>query len=829
MEQIQIKAPYNFVPLEEQAFYPKWANHISQDVPFKDGVSGSLEYTITAKTPIFVRNGQSKSAEDNFFSQTSDGRYFIPGTSIKGEIRNILEILSFGKMTQGQDSRFGIRDLSKSTDGDRYKDLIKNVFCGWLKKDGDYYILEDCGKPGRITPEEIDGHFHSDLKDFDLNLKLGTSSTGNSKEEDEKLRSAYKKYDLLKLITASGDNQSDWDKGHRLDGTFQFDAKDDFNMKFYTYSDQGEKGTLVLTGQPSARKIDRRGKWTGKYYEFIFFAPKNTTRVDGNVIEDFLTIHKNNYDFNHLWKDRLNFGEKIPVFFIKDDNGKVQAIGLAFMFRYPTANFIKGAIPASLQSSRRKDLAECMFGTESKALGALKGRVFFSPAFAEGQPQTLRPVATTLSSPKASFGPLYVKGGTWDDSNARIKGRKRYPVRNKVWDNEQGNDNTSCTFVPLKEGTIFKGTVRFHNLRMEEYGALLAALTFNGHNKCHHSIGEAKPLGYGKVKIDLINFNVANIVSGTAVQTEAALKSFTDMMVKFDPAWEKSASLKELFAMAEGIPSGRETDFQYLRMSTTQSDNEFKAVKDGGQNLPYFTSILRGQELSTTPFPSRTPKLASKLLAEITALDDTYLAIQNALDVIEDHLVKGELLEAGNLISKLDSAISERADLEKRLSESIQTKSELAENLYDDFTKSYRGLERDAALAKADQIINLYSDLMRLIPSEIKFVQRKQEVEKIITGPIGPIGLEEFFRDTALNSIAAFAGKLKKWLTSNSKSTLTEEESKKLGQIVKEKSVNLKSSDKKTWQDRRKWSPVENLIGKEMTDKAFDSAFKEKS
>ena len=52
-----IKAPYNFVPLENKAFYPSWANHISQDIPFEDGVSGSIEYTIEAKTPIFVRNG----------------------------------------------------------------------------------------------------------------------------------------------------------------------------------------------------------------------------------------------------------------------------------------------------------------------------------------------------------------------------------------------------------------------------------------------------------------------------------------------------------------------------------------------------------------------------------------------------------------------------------------------------------------------------------------------------------------------------------------------------------------------------------------------------
>ena len=37
-----IKAPYNFVPLEKTAFYPEWANHISQDIPFEDGVIRTL-------------------------------------------------------------------------------------------------------------------------------------------------------------------------------------------------------------------------------------------------------------------------------------------------------------------------------------------------------------------------------------------------------------------------------------------------------------------------------------------------------------------------------------------------------------------------------------------------------------------------------------------------------------------------------------------------------------------------------------------------------------------------------------------------------------------
>lgn len=93
-----IKAPYNFVPLPKDVFYPDWAEKISQDVPFKNQVSGSIEITVKAETPIFVRNGYAGNNKANSFSHTPDGKYFIPATTIKSCIRSVIEILSFGKM-----------------------------------------------------------------------------------------------------------------------------------------------------------------------------------------------------------------------------------------------------------------------------------------------------------------------------------------------------------------------------------------------------------------------------------------------------------------------------------------------------------------------------------------------------------------------------------------------------------------------------------------------------------------------------------------------------------------------------------------------------------
>ena len=112
-----IKAPFNFVPLADNVVFPEWADKISQDMPFSDGISGSFSVKIKALTPIYVRNGHiqdidKQSEEYKSFSKTPDGEYFIPATSIKGELRHLLEILSFSKMQRIDNKRYSIRDVN---------------------------------------------------------------------------------------------------------------------------------------------------------------------------------------------------------------------------------------------------------------------------------------------------------------------------------------------------------------------------------------------------------------------------------------------------------------------------------------------------------------------------------------------------------------------------------------------------------------------------------------------------------------------------------------------------------------------------------------------
>lgn len=100
-----IKSPYNFVPTNNEIFTNPSDSYdllqYCQDVPFKDAECGIIRGTIENISPLFIRNGHGQNTDDlysSYFESNNDKIYFIPATSIKGMLRNILEILSFAKM-----------------------------------------------------------------------------------------------------------------------------------------------------------------------------------------------------------------------------------------------------------------------------------------------------------------------------------------------------------------------------------------------------------------------------------------------------------------------------------------------------------------------------------------------------------------------------------------------------------------------------------------------------------------------------------------------------------------------------------------------------------
>jgi len=555
-----ITAPFNFIPLSEKVFFPPWAEDVSHDIPFEDGESGEIEITITAKSPIFIRDHEKREKFCNY-----NGTYFIPGSSIKGVVRSVLEIMSFAKFSKNHynDSTYAVRDLS-SAKNFYMQQMQKGVLCGWLRKTEDGYVIDNCGIAGRIKHEEIDKAFGIDF--------------ASHFQKDGFEKTSQFKYDIVggthKSITVSGPFYS------------QTNPKYD-KREFYQFDPNGKRGTLVLTGQPTPRK--NTGKMgDGKGFEFVFFDVKETLEVPKDVMEKFKFAYFDDRDTEPkespdwtFWKEKLHNGEKVPVFFQKSKK-TVLHFGLSMLYKLPYNYSVSHGVPiAHLKND--KDLAETIFGYVNKdSKDALKGRVFFSHAKAIDNAVELSPRSEILGTPRASYYPIYIRQNseiytTFMDEHFQIAGRKRYPVHkgSKVEKTtDTGNENVATTFQPLKEGVVFRGTIRYHNLKKVELGALLSALTFHNTPQTYHSIGLAKSLGYGKIEIAL-----------GGIEVQPYLEAFEMMMKTEIENWNESDQIRELLTMATEQNNKGNSMLRYMEL------DEFAKTKTNHDYLRLYSKL----------------------------------------------------------------------------------------------------------------------------------------------------------------------------------------------------------------------------------------------
>lgn len=378
-----IKAPFNFVPLAANVFYPDWAHLVSHDIPFKDSLSGTIHVTICAETPVFIRNGHVQGIEDNEFSyylENGKRRYFIPGSSVKGCIRNVLEIMSFGKMQP-------------------------------------------------ITNSHTDKNYKHSPQDL------------------EKMR--------------------------------------------------------------------------------------------------------------------------------QEDSASIQE-----------------------QDADSIDLAECIFGRVSKD-DSLCGRVQFSHFKCTNvvqMPDASKSFTIVLGTPNPAVLPLYVSQDgeryiDYDEKNKYpdeiLNGWKRYILRSGYWTKKPGKDNVTTTFKPLNKGTVFKGDIHYHNLKKEELGALLCALTWHNESDCFHQIGLAKPFGFGRVHVS-IDDDSTKKTSEYIPYFEQLMTPWIRKMFQDDNyTWRRNWVIKELFTLAKTIRRWDDKKFYYME------GKESKTAKKNHEYLYRLSKLLK--------------------------------------------------------------------------------------------------------------------------------------------------------------------------------------------------------------------------------------------
>lgn len=670
----KVFAPYNFVPLSEHVFEPEWGKLVCHDLPFKDGICGSFTIEIENETPLIpgglrrerpgVPGKESKKGENGYVVENwrLGDRDAIPGSSLKGMVRTVLEIAAFARiLPRMDDTRYSLRDLLEKRD---YVDQLTEDYgpkskAGWLTFDREKHqwkVLE-CN--------------FSHVRHKDLNAYYEKSFRQRAPEMWRRQTAKQKYYswrlDRLDLYFTPGpvSREGDWAVGRKISRASDLDP-----------ATGKTKGRLIFTGQPQDGFDPRSRQWRrgAKASEFIFYdkPAAKEFEVDSVLLKEFELIHgdpntgKPNEEWGY-WRPLLFKGERVPVFWLPPEtpveNRPIRAMGLAMMFRlanrHTTHDMVDKACPNHGLKDRRvkPDLAELLFGglrlamgggDDGKKLESLKGRVQISAAVAQGTPKRLEAKELCLLSPKPSFFPAYVEQAeatpgtdgclsvlgergrrfytnymtleTSEGKPPRLRGWKRYPVSTKVRSSnfprlkpgDPDNKAIRTEVCALEVGTRFQARVAVHNLKPEELGAVVWALTWGGQTEFRHALGMGRPLGYGMVRVTIspndqdLEWNDPNKTQTDILNV--CLKAFQSAMElwakknKIPGGWAQSEQIRSLLAMANpGVGDALAAKGELNTMAEPRFFQEAK--RSGSVLLPIVpASLPKPSTTSESPF-----------------------------------------------------------------------------------------------------------------------------------------------------------------------------------------------------------------------------------
>ncbi len=574
-----INAPYNFVPLNELVYTvkPEYTRAVSHDLPFKDGVSGTLEVEIETVTPVCAGNAQTPSDKDKRLAskvaplRLPSGEYAIAGSSLRGMLRSVVEVAAFGRMQRFDDRHLSLRDLAGPVKDQYRKRMVAT-------KSGGFQSLS---KPAWLEFRGIsEGWFlvPCDVARVSHELLYKVSAAHwRSFEKRSPARDKYRDWTKLNLDLQQQFDHTDYTKD---------DTSGSWGYRCSTLAEGSKNGTLVFTGQPGDYRLDDEArKKNKKKAEFIFFdeRPDAEMQVADEVIQAFKAVHDGSEDWSFLkkreYQDLIKADHfRVPVFYIEDEHGSPEAIGLAMMFRLPYKNTIGDAVHGGLPehaSHQNDDLANQMFGFLSdEPNGSLKSRVSIGTAVCDNQNLKLEEVKLILGNPNPSFYPAYLEQpaeknpersgklsaiaySTYESDRPRIRGWKRYPARPDVRPrclNEKDGEHMNTVLSLYPAGEVFKARIRLHNLRPEEAGALIWALDFGGDASLVHSLGMGKPYGYGQIRCR-IRFASLKSMDGSIPDPDELRHNFVETMESW--AVSKRMSMPDGWANSDRMKAFR--------------------------------------------------------------------------------------------------------------------------------------------------------------------------------------------------------------------------------------------------------------------------------
>lgn len=545
------RAPYNFVPISNQIIwrYGDASQMPGHNVLDPHLLSGEIRVTATAETPLYIAG-----RERTGFVKDARGRYIIPGSSLRGLLRQNMQILGMGLIRAGEDFndyRLVYRDMTSGRGTVTHSLRDRYVAVLGIKSTG-----ERC----TVATSVQGGYLHNDGGKYFLVPTV--SDVIHIKRKDPVVAPWANHYTFEKPV---------W---YRLSGSKVADIR--------TVETEGYlRGVLLSPGvmrnqnrlylfpaeDPDASRQQLTAEEVLAYQEDV--------KMKWNGLKGTDRAHPMDPQF---WTMPKSGGVK-AVFYAKDSKG-FTSIGTSQFLRIGYAYALGHGLPEKHRENRdstQLDYAHSMLGY-AREDAAYRSRVSVGDLVASGSPQTMAQVPIMLGGPKPSFTAGYSKQGKdYNQEDFQLNGIKQYWMKPVQSSGDVKNDRAASGMYPLPAGTQFTGTIRYRNLHEDELGLLLWCLRLD--ENCFQTIGMGKPYGFGRVKIQidgLQEFDMDNLyrdlTAGTVQRGETAGR-VDKLICAYDAYACGQPGIKPKKGAATLRSKAHIKDFLYMK-STVRSDTD---------------------------------------------------------------------------------------------------------------------------------------------------------------------------------------------------------------------------------------------------------------
>lgn len=519
-------APYNFIPLpvdilpspldsavhdilldaeghdkpalskdEKKALREAFRNFLTEGERY----SGSIDLAIENLTPLFIGGNRD---ESKTFAPA--GKEIIPGSELRGVIKNLFKMVTCGGWKAGEDivdRHLYYRCMMASNRAPQNKELCAK-YTDYMTTRADDGSVKKNARPGFLVKDQsgyaiyplLENKLHSipiksymakyRLRDADVKkslvrwdgkmvyIQVGLLSTRNLRTKEQ-------------IEQSTGEDRKRWGKQY---------------YKYMSVADIDKSRRYEVPPELIAEYRDdknRRGMDLIKQVPLDGIAPKQIEGLDA-------------------------YQSIIPCFFFLDNDGKrVKSFGHGQSYRIPYDHSTTDLVDGKLKKDTI-DFASAMFG-RSGSTASWASRISFDDAVLEKSMGTCDEAkAHALMQPNPTSFQLYLRQDNkeklnfWDSQGAKLRGYKLYwhsgdghdwrasETERKNLETERGANSVQLLkpMRPLKAGAKFKGQVRFWDLTKEELGALMKVfcLAKDGEDIAY-KIGMGKSIGLGSVRI----------------------------------------------------------------------------------------------------------------------------------------------------------------------------------------------------------------------------------------------------------------------------------------------------------------------------------------